>query len=78
MFGSTDTRINPSDTPAAARASAGTPECVVDAGWQISDSVPPRLTADLKSVRWLMNRNACSRPPSRMNANVEPGPLHWR
>src|SRR5580698_8498146 len=72
----TDTRIKPSDTPAAARTSAGTPECVVEAGWQISDSVPPRLTADLNSVRLLMNLNACARPPSSTNANVDPGPVH--
>ncbi|KAG0761539.1 hypothetical protein G6F22_018860 [Rhizopus arrhizus] len=73
-----DTRISPSDTPAASRSAAGTPECVVDAGWQTSDSVPPRLTADLNRCSALMKRNARSRPPSSTKANVDPGPVHWR
>lgn len=71
-------RIRPSDTPAASRSAAGTPECVVEAGWQTSDSVPPRLTADLNRRSALMKRNALARPPSSTNAKVEPGPVHWR
>ncbi len=38
-------RTNPSSTPRLARISVGMLAWVMEAGWQISDSTPPRLSA---------------------------------
>ena len=54
----------------------GTPEWVVDAGWQASDSVPPRLTASLTICSASRTRNASTSPPLTSNENVEPAPVH--
>src|SRR5215510_2407720 len=71
-----DRRIVPSVMPSALRSSALMPECVVEAGWQISDSVPPRLTASLMSWMLLRSLNATSRPPLTLKAKVEPALWH--
>ena len=42
-------RTRPSSTPRAGRTSAGMLACVIVAGWPISDSTPPRLSARLNS-----------------------------
>ena len=71
-----DTRIVASLTPRRSRVSFGTPEWVVEAGWQVSDSVPPRLTASLNTCSALSTRNASASPPSTSNEKVEPGASH--
>ena len=38
-------RISASDSPISSRNSRATPECVIEAGCEISVSVPPKLTA---------------------------------
>jgi hypothetical protein len=40
-----ETRISASDKPISSRNSRATPECVIEAGCDISVSVPPKLTA---------------------------------
>ena len=57
---------------------SGTPECVVAAGWQASDSVPPRLTASLKICSAFRNANASASPPSMSKEKVEPGAVRLR
>ena len=42
------------------------------AGWQIRDSVPPRLTASLKILRRLRKANASFSPPATSKENVLP------
>ena len=42
-------RINVSDSPRAARRSAGIDACVMRAGWQMSDFTPPRLSPSVKN-----------------------------
>jgi hypothetical protein len=42
-----DMRIKAGVIPISRRDSSVSPECTVVAGWQIKDSVPPRLTASL-------------------------------
>ena len=74
----TDRRISPSVTPAASRTACGTPECVVEAGWQTSDSVPPRLTASLNSSSAFRMRKPRARSSATTKAKVEPGPVHCR
>jgi hypothetical protein len=44
-----EARISAGVMPISRPASSLSPECTVVAGWQISDSVPPRLTASLNS-----------------------------
>ena len=41
-------RTRPSPRPSAARRSGGTEAWVIDAGWPMSDSTPPRLSASAK------------------------------
>ena len=71
-----ESRIVASLTPMRSRNAAGTPECVVEPGWQASDSVPPRLTASLKICSRLRHANASARPPRMSNEKVEPAPVH--
>src|SRR6201987_2261239 len=72
-----DSRIVESRTPIFWRISSGTPEWVMVAGRLASDSVPPRLTANLKICSAFKNLKAAACPPTMSNANVEPAPLHW-
>src|SRR5262245_63927880 len=44
----TEIRIRPSSSPRARRISAGMDACVIDGGCSISDSTPPRLSAQAK------------------------------
>ena len=46
------------------------------AGWLASDSVPPRLTASLKSWSALSTRKASASPPRTSKVKVEPGAVH--
>ena len=71
-----ETRMVASVTPSRSRVSLGTPEWVVEAGWQVSDSVPPKLTASLMTCRALSTRNASASPPRTSNEKVEPGASH--
>ncbi len=72
-----DSLIVASRTPIRWRTSAGTPECVMVAGCDARDSVPPRLTASLKIFNAFRNRNEAGWPPWISKENVEPAPLHW-
>ena len=69
-------RIVASVTPMRSRTSFGTPECVVEAGCEASDSVPPRLTASLKMRSALRKRKASASPPLMSNEKVVPAALH--
>jgi hypothetical protein len=44
-----DMRTNDGVIPISRRACSVSPECTVVVGWQIKDSVPPRLTANLNT-----------------------------
>ncbi len=69
-----DRRIVASLTPIASRSSFGTPEWVVLAGCEASDSVPPRLTASLKICSAFSALKAAALPPFTSKEKVEPGP----
>ena len=49
--------------PIAARRSAGTDACVIVAGWEMSVSTPPRLSASASSRTLLSSRRAASSDP---------------
>jgi hypothetical protein len=55
-----------------------TPECTVVAGWQTKDSVPPRLTASLKTCNALSTAKGVSLAASHVKRKVLPAPVHWR
>ena len=59
--------------PRAARRSAGTDACVMVAGWEMSVSTPPRLSASAHSRTELSSRRAASSDP-RSNAIMPPNP----
>src|ERR1700733_14912302 len=73
-----EARMVASEIPRRSRVSRGTPECTVVAGWQTKDSVPPRLTASLKTCSALSTAKASASPPRTSNAKVLPAPVHWR
>lgn len=73
-----DMRIKAGVIPISRRASSVSPECTVVAGWQIKDSVPPRLTASLTICSRLRNANASSCCPLISNEKVEPAELDCR
>ena len=55
-----DKRTKLSPMPMRVRTSAAMPEWVVEAGWLARDSVPPKLTANLKMAKWFKKRNAAA------------------
>ena len=54
--------------PRATRMSAGILAWVIVAGWPMSDSTPPRLSARLKSLVRVSTLSAASLPPFRITA----------
>ena len=70
-----EARMVASEMPRRSRVSRGTPECTVVAGWQTKDSVPPRLTASLKTCSALSTAKAPASPPSTSNEKVLPAPV---
>ena len=64
--------------PAFRRSSRAMPAWVMEAGWLIRVSTPPRETArPARCTRSIMARPA-SRPPFSSKAIIEPGPAIWR
>src|SRR5205085_5752615 len=57
-------RTRPSVMPMAARRSAGTEACVMVAGWEMSVSTPPRLSASACSRTLFNSRRAASSDPT--------------
>jgi len=74
----TENRTRPSVTPTASRTAFGTEAWVMLAGWQTSDSMPPRLSAWVNSRRRRMKASASSKPwPKSASSMPEPARI-WR
>ena len=58
--------------PRACRTAAGMLACVIVAGWPISDSTPPRLSARLNSFVRVSSRSAASLPPLTLTLIMPP------
>ena len=70
----TDKRNSESKTPRASRSSFGIAPWVIDAGWLISDSTPPRLSANEKSFVAIAIARARLAPPLGTNETIPPKP----
>jgi CheY-like chemotaxis protein len=72
----TERRTRDGVSPTAACSSGGMSACVIVAGWVISDSTPPTLSASSTVVRDERNRGT-ARSLASSKEMIEPGPSAW-
>ena len=70
----TDSRIRSGVVPVAICSDASSCECVVEAGWMISDLASPTLASRLKIFTLSMSLRPASTPPLIPNVTIPPKP----
>ena len=71
----TDRRTRPGVTPVVSCCSGVSCECVVDAGWMISERTSPMLARWLNSSTLSTSARPASTPPFSSNDTTAPTPL---
>ena len=70
----TDSRMRSGVTPVEACSSGSSCECVVEAGWMISDLASPTFASREKISTLSMSRRPASTPPLTPNVTIPPKP----